>query len=60
MPTATPPRGCTKIISVRVTPEEHRLLHRKAPQGGIQSLVRAWIDPRLAELKRQDEECDGR
>jgi hypothetical protein len=54
-----PNRQFSKHVSVRFTVAEHQLLHRIAPKGGIQALIRSWIDERLAAMRRLDAECCG-
>lgn len=42
--------GITKQVPIRLTLEEWMLLHRAAEPGGIQRLVRSWLDPHLKAL----------
>lgn len=45
-------RQLSKMVNVRFTPEEHQLLHRIAPAGGIQEMLRSLIDPAIQLARR--------
>jgi hypothetical protein len=54
------PKGIQKHVPVRFTLEEYQFLHRVAPRGGIQKLLRSWIDDQLRQaMKAADERCEG-
>lgn len=58
--TVVRPRGIQKHVPVRFSLEEYQFLHRIAPPGGIQKLVRSWIDePLRRAMKDADERCEG-
>jgi hypothetical protein len=49
----TKPKRIPKHVPVRFSIEEHQFLHRIAPPGGIQKLLRSWIDPHLSEAREK-------
>lgn len=56
----TAPTKRLKQVPIRLTAEEWQALHRIAPPGGIQKLVRSWIDEPLRQaMKAADERCEG-